>query len=1067
MACSAVQVALQIVPTVTGMQHLRRYLARGGLPDCRVYNRWPKGRLFENSLGICVTFIQPLWWWLISKGIGMSNRFNKAALLTGSFLAGALIATPATAQDADSSEEASEDNAIVVTGSRLNVNPNLEGASPVVTVTAEDLQAQGTVRIEDLVNQLPQVFAGQAGEVSNGASGTATLNLRGLGSQRTLVLIDGRRLPYGSSAISSANLDLVPTQLVERVDVLTGGNSAVYGSDAVGGVANFILKRDFEGVELDFQGGFQQNGNQQEFFQSVLSAGGQLIPDAATDGVEFSITGTLGTNTADGRGNVTLYANYEKREAVTQDNRAFSACTIGNSTSSTSFGGAGCVGSANFRLFGGPGGFAFQEEDGTIVPFAGGPAQTYNFGQRNFFQRPSERFTLYAKGHYEISDNMEFFADISYVDNFSDAQIAETASFGIGAYSVNCDNPYIQGTPGLALTDIFGCTAADIAAGNDVSGITASHRNVEGGPRNSRLENSAFRLVSGVRGDFADNVWAYEVFGQYAQTSDTSISTNDFVVANLQQALFAVDDGTGNVVCRDQSGGCVPYNPFQRNADGTTSITSDQTDFIQGVGVVVGETSQLVVGANLQADLGEYGFSSPFSDNGIGFLVGVEYREDTLDSIPDEISQVPGGGFTGVGGATLPVSGSVNVYELYSEIQVPLVTDRPFFQELTLEGSYRYSDYTADGNGVTSGFSTHAFGIEGVWAPVDDIKFRGQFQRSVRAPNVIELFTGQDTGLPNLNSAGANANGVQLFDPCASDAPIATFEQCARTGVTAGQYGSILDVISGQTQSLTGGNPNLEPESSDTYTFGAVFEPSFAPGLVVSVDYFDITVEDFISAGIAAQVVLDNCLATGDAAFCGLITRAASGTLAAGTFGVGFQQTNINIAELNTSGFDVQVLYSMDVDGIGAFGIDYNATILDTNDFIPFPGGDPIDCAGFLNNGCVQPVNPKYRHRAVLSWETLFGVDANLTWRHFSSTDNDVVDANPEIDDQLPAQNYLDFSFFYDITDNIALRGGVLNFLNNQPPVSASSGPPLGNGNTFPTIYDTGRSFFAGVNFKF
>ncbi len=1005
-------------------------------------------------------------------------NFSKQLRLSAGTLAVGLVlsSAPAFAQDADITSDgdeaaSSDDNQILVTGSRLNVNPNLEGASPVLSVSQEQIRAQGTVRIEDLTNQLPQVFAGQAGEVSNGASGTSTLNLRGLGSQRTLVLIDGRRLPYGSSSISSANLDLIPTQLVERVDVLTGGASAVYGSDAVGGVANFILKDDFEGIELDFQGGFQQNGNDIDFFENVLAAGGQPIPGPVTDGAEFSVTGIIGTNTADGRGNVTIFANYEKREQVTQDNRVFSACTIGESSAATSFGGAGCVGSANFRLFGGPGGFTFQEEDGTIIPFAGGPAQTYNFGQRNFFQRPSERFTIYAKGQYEISDNMEFFADLSYVDNVSDAQIAETASFGIGAYSINCDNPFIQNTPGIQLTDVFGCDAAAIAAGTDVTGITASHRNIEGGPRNSRLENSAFRIVTGIRGDFGDGVWNYEVFGQYAETSDTSVSTNDFVVANLQQAFFAVDDGNGNVVCRDPSGGCVPYNPFQRNADGSTRITSDQTDFIQGVGIVIGETSQLVAGANVQADLGEYGFSSPFSDEGVAFLVGVEYREDTLASFPDEISQVPGGGFTGVGGATLAVAGAVDVYELYSELQIPLVTDRPFFEELTVSGQYRYSDYTANGNGTTNGFSTNAFGIQGLWAPVEDIKFRAQFQRSVRAPNVIELYTGQNTGLPNLNSAGTNSAGVQLFDPCASANPIASFEQCARTGVTAAQFANatnpILDVISGQTQSLTGGNPDLDPESSDTYTFGVVVEPRFIPGLTFSVDYFDITVDDFISAGIGAQVVLDNCLATGDPTFCNLIVRSSTGSLAAGTFGVGFQQTNINIAELNTSGFDIQARYSTDIGNLGGFSLDYAATILDTNDFVPFPGGEAIDCAGFLNNGCVQPVNPSYRHRAILGWQTNFGLDLNLTWRHFAGTNDEPNTDAPEVDERLPAINYLDFSFFADLNDTVSLRGGVLNFTNEQPPVSTSSGPPLGNGNTFPTIYDTGRTFFAGVNFRF
>jgi iron complex outermembrane receptor protein len=1006
----------------------------------------------------------------------MKNTKFMGRFLSSTMIAGlAITAAPALAQDADVTSDdsaAEEQSTIVVTGSRLNVNPNLEGAAPILSVTSEQIQSRGTTRIEDLTNQLPQVFAGQAGEVSNGASGTSTLNLRGLGAERTLVLIDGRRLPYGSSLFAPVNLDLVPTQLVERVDILTGGASAVYGSDAVGGVANFVLKRDYEGFELDVQGGFQQNGNAQDFFQNVLGAANISGPGSVVDGEEYSITGLLGTNTADGRGNVTIFANYEKRNAVTQNNRSFSACTIGESSNpTTSFGGAGCVGSGNFRLFGGngPSGLAFQQEDGTIVDYVGGPAQTYNFGARNYFQRPSERFTLYGKGQYEIADNLEVFADISYTDNISDAQIAESASFGIGAYSINCDNPYIQNTPGLNLaTDVFGCSAQDILDGTIVDGVTASHRNVEGGPRNSRLENSTFRIVSGLRGDFADGVWAYEIFGQYAETSDTSISTNDFVIANLEQAFLAVDDGNGNVVCIDPTGGCVPYNPFQRL--GTDSaITSDQTDFIQGVGIVVGETSQRVYGANIQGDLGEYGVSSPWAEDGVGLLVGVENRTDKLESIPDEISQVPGGGFTGVGGATLPVKGSVDVFELYAELQIPIIQDMPGFNELTLAGQYRYSDYTAKGNNTTNDFTTDAFGVQLTWSPVEDVTLRGQFQRAVRAPNVIELYTGQDTGLPNLNSAGVNANGIQLFDPCASNAPLLPLDICARTGVTAAQYGNILDVISGQTQAITGGNPNLRPESSDTWTAGVVFTPSFAPGLSISIDYFDITVEDFISAGVAAQTTLNNCLETGDAAFCDLITRAASGTLAAtGQPGQGFLQTNINIAELNTSGFDAQVLYSVDIGNLGSLSFDYAGTLLDTNDYIPFPGGDPIDCAGFLDNGCIQPVNPKYRHRLLTTWQTpVEGLDTTITWRYFSGTDNEAVDANPQIDDRFPSINYVDFSFFYQLNDTVSLRGGVLNALNQQPPVSTSSGPPLGNGNVFPTIYDTGRSFFGGVNFKF
>lgn len=961
----------------------------------------------------------------------------------------------------------------MVTGSRLNLNPNLEGAAPVLSVSQEQLQSQGTVRVEDLVNQLPQVFAGQAGEVSNGASGTATLNLRGVGSVRTLVLIDGRRLPYGSSSISSANLDLIPTQLIERVDVLTGGASAVYGSDAIGGVANFILRRDFEGVELDLQGNFQQTGNGKSFFDNVTAAGGQIVPDSIVDGEEFIATAMIGTNTSDGRGNVTVYASYEKRNEVTQNNRSFSACTIGQSSSATSFGGAGCVGSSNFRRFAdffngdGTNDDVFQQEDGTIVPFVGGPAQTFNFGALNFFQRPSERFTLYGRAHYDITDNVEAFLDVSYTDVFSDAQIAQTASFG-AIYDINCDNPFISGTPGIDLaTEVFGCSAADIANGVVKSNLFASHRNIEGGPRNSRLENSAFRMVGGLRGDFADGIWAYEVFGQYSETSDSSLSTNDFIIENLQQAFLAVDDGAGNVVCSDPSGGCVPYNIFQRGPGGESLVSQAALDFIQGVGLVIGETTQLVYGGNIQGDLGEYGVSSPWADDGVALLVGFEGREDTLESIPDEISQVPGGGFTGVGGATLPVAGEVEVLEFFAELQVPIVQGMPFFEELTLSGQYRYSDYDAEGNNTTNSFSTDAYGVQLTWKPIEDVTLRGQFQRAVRAPNVIELYTGQNTGLPNLNST-LNSNGDQIFDPCATPFPTASAAACANTGVTAAQFGNVPDVISGQTQSLTGGNPNLEPEVSDTYTFGIVVTPAVIPGLNVSVDYFDISIDGFIQGGIAAQTALDQCLATGDPTFCDLINRASNGSLIAGIPGVGFTQTNLNIAELETSGFDIQINYSTDIGSYGGLRFDYAATYLDKFDFASFPGDTPIECAGFLNNGCVAPVNPEYRHRMLVTWETpVEGLESSITWRHFSGTDNDPDVAAPEIDDSFPSVNYVDFSFFYEITDSIRLRGGVLNIFDVIPPVSTSSGPPLGNGNTFPTIYDTARTVFGGVNFRF
>ncbi|WP_284369036.1 TonB-dependent receptor domain-containing protein [Algimonas porphyrae] len=996
------------------------------------------------------------------------RRTLKSKFLLSTIMGGVMASagmTAAMAQDATADEDE-----VIVTGSRLNVNPNLTAANPVLTVDDSEISFRGTVNIEDLTNNLPQVFAGQAAEVSNGSSGTSTLNLRGLGAVRTLTLIDGRRLPYGSSQTTAVNLDLIPTNLVERVEILTGGASAVYGSDAIGGVANFILKRDFEGVELDAQYSFEQNSNGIDLYDDVLRAGGQPVPDSVTDGEQINLAATIGVNSADGRGNVTIHGSYQNREEIVQANRSFSACTLGASTGASSANGFGCVGSGNFRLFAGPGGLAFQQEDGTIIPYVGGPAQTFNFGASNFFQRPAERVTIFGKGHYEIFDGHELFADISYVNNFSDAQIAPSASFGFGAYQINCDNPLINGTPGLNLaTDVYGCTAADIAAGNDVGGITASHRNVEGGSRNSRLENEALRMSFGLRGTLADS-WDYELFTQFSRTNDESISTNDFVIANLQDAFFAVDDGNGNVVCRSGNPGCVPYNVFTRPG-GQTGVTQAALDYIQGIGIVSGETEQLVFGGNAQTNLSDYGIASPWApDTGVGLLVGAEWREDTLNATPDQISQIPGGGFTGVGGATLPVQGSVQVFELFGELEVPIVTGMAGIHELVFNGQYRYSDYDTDGNGVQNSFSTDAYGLQLRYAPVEELTFRGQFQRAVRAPGVIELFTGQNTNLPNLNQL---PNG--LFDPCAGPTPAASAAACANTGVTAAQYGSVPDVIAGQTQSLTGGNPLLNPEVSDTYTLGLVFTPTFVDGLNITVDYFDITVEDFINAGIPSQTVLDNCLATGDATFCSLITRDALGSLNSGQAGVGFQSTNINIAELSTSGFDVQVGYQFDLAGMGAenagdFALQYAGTFTEEFNFVPFPGDAGTDCAGFFGNACDvanTPVVPSYRHRAIFTWNTpVDGLQVNTTWRHYSGVDN--IGANPApVDTDLPAQDYVDLAASYEFMEGITGRVGVNNLFLEQPPVSISAGPPLGNGNTFPTIYDTGRFIFFGLNTKF
>lgn len=1003
----------------------------------------------------------------------------------------ALGATPIVAQAQTQQQQTAaaeeEIEQIIVTGTRL-VNAAAESPVPVVQFDASEIDARGAIRIEDVLNILPQVFPGQTSEVSNGATGTSTLDLRGLGSIRTLVLIDGKRLPFGSAETSSPNLDIVPTQLIERVDIVTGGASAVYGSDALAGVANFILKSDFSGVEVDAQVGVHHAGNSNKFMEQVLAAGGQPDAGSAVDGRDVFATILVGANTDDGRGNVTAYLSYQNQNEILQRDRDVSACAIGPASGPLSFMGVGCVGSSSFRRFFNRGGptDVFQEADGTLVPFVGGPDQTFNFGPFNFFQRPNERFLINARGHYMIADevgpleNVEVYTDLSFMNNRTDAQIAPSASF-FRPFKTNCDNPLLQqglgpnGNGVGTFFDLLGCSTPDEDGDlpEEVS-LIFGHRNVEGGNRVSNIEISTWRTIVGFRGDAFDNNFQWDAFGQFARTNLIDTSKNDLNFNRVQDALFIVDDGNGNPVCRSGNAGCVPWDVFTRTPDGKTGVTQAAVDYIQGVGIVTGRTEQRVIGGTFQGDLTPYGIRSPLANSGASMLIGAEYRLDKLSRQPDDISQIPGGrGLTGTGGATLPVAGQLGVWEVFTEAQIPLIEDAPFVKELGFSGAYRRSDYKTQGNNVKNGFDTDTWFVGLTWAPDEQVRVRAQFQRAIRAPNVIELFTGQNTGLFNL-STGPNG----LFDPCAGDfdpntptpEPQRSFAECARTGVTQSQFGSIPDNPAGQFNVTTGGNPFLEAENGDTYTIGVVLTPDFAPGLTLAVDYFDIEIDNTIST-IPPQTSLQNCLDTGDDRFCRLIIRDRFGSLFLDNANFeGVQATNTNIASLETKGVDISARYELDLadlglDNSGSLTFDYVGTVLDTLDTTPLPGADPIKCKGKFAGQCGTP-NPKYRHRLFVNWNTPWALTVSATWRYFGNT---VIDGNAAtfLDEKTGRQNYLDLVFRYQVTENLEARFGANNLLGNTPPLNTSGGPPSGNGNTFPNVFDIDRFIFFGINVGF
>ncbi|WP_162176754.1 TonB-dependent receptor domain-containing protein [Hyphomonas beringensis] len=968
-------------------------------------------------------------------------------------LAAMLGAASLSASAQEDVEESKVEETIIVTGSRI-ANANVMSPSPVTTVGAEQIQARGTVRVEDMLNTLPQVSPSEGSGRANEAAGTANVDLRGLGAERTLVLVDGRRMPYGSPISAPADLNQIPSMLVERVEVLTGGASAVYGADAVAGVVNFIMKDDFEGIMIDTQVGAFQTGNSNDMLERTLNASNQPVPGSTMDGESVDINVVFGMNGDDGRGNITGYFNWKKQNEVLQGERISSACALGYSDGVFSCGGSGTTFPGQFTsLGGGIAPFSFTlAEDGGIRDYDPS-TDTYNYAPLNHFIRPNERYSFGAMGHYDVSDKVELYGSFAFTNDVTTAQIAPSGDF-LQTNTINCDNPMLsdEQVQTICIDNGIDPNAADIA--DRTAALSIGRRNVEGGGRRNEIEHTSYRVVGGFRGDL-DDVWSYDVFGQYAKVSYSDSAENFFNLDKLRNALeVRIDPETGEAACQVAIDGtdptCAPYNIFELGG-----VTQEALDYIQSPGFREGEVTQEMFSAVLTGDMTQYGIATPWSETGLQVVFGAEYREEYLTQKNDALTREGK-----LGTARPDVEGGVNVYEFFTELQLPLVENRPGIDELAINGAYRYSDYYD----TTGSQGTYALGL--TYAPVPEYRFRAQFQRATRSPNPIELYSPQS---PFEFTLPANANG--LYDPCAGANPARSQTECARTGVTAAQYGNIADNPAAQFRNISGGNPNLDVEKSNTYTFGVVASPSFVPGLNLSVDYFNIEVEDFIGS-IPEEESLNQCLTTGDEYFCGLINRGANGTLWAGDDAYVIA-TKLNTGSLKTSGVDVSASYNFDVASYGSVRVDYLATFLDTLDKEPLPGLDVIECAGYFasTNSSCGTSKPKYRHNLPVSWMTPWGdLTVRATWRHIGSVD--LVGSNVDnVNTVLEARDYLDLSMKATVRDGVALRFGVNNVFDRNPPVSTnvgSAGGSFGNGNTFPQVYDAlGRYMFAGVNVTF
>lgn len=960
------------------------------------------------------------------------------------------FAVPAQAQDND-------DDEIVVTGSRI-AKKDFVSNSPIATVDAAQFEKTFSINTENLLNTLPQTVPGLDRTSNNPGNGSATVDLRGLGANRTLVLVNGTRMvPFGQNGV--VDLNTIPTSLIKNVEVLTGGASSVYGADAVAGVVNFILKDDFEGAEANV---------------------GYSITDQGDAGL-LNISSTWGANFADGRGNVVFDASYANREQLFQGDREFSSVALFNNGDNSGLEPGGSSGVPQGALFAG---FDFGQPvgadaeiggganvglgiftpTGDIRPFdlSGDVNDFYNYAPVNFLQLPQERFTLTSLASYEINDHIEVYGRGTFAQNRVDSQLAPTPIFApTGAdtapFTFSLDgNPFLTPNSQQIISNSLGDGVDTDGDGIDdtaTPGLFNLRRRLEEvGPRQTVDVNDAFQITLGARGDITDT-WSYDAYFQEGRTVRAQTQNGNVSRTRFSQALLLADaDGDGNVdigpdgqpTCADTTSNgaaidCAPLNLF-----GEGNISQEAADFINTAVAATSEFSQTVVQGNLIGELPNVGF---FTEEAIGAAFGAEYIEVSADFRPSQ--DLASGNIAGFN-ASPPSGGTFDVYSAYGELQIPLVTDLPFAKRIQLDLAGRYSDYSTSGG-------TEAYKIGGEWEFNDQFRVRGNYNRAVRAPNIGELFAPIGTNFPGAqdpcSAAGAPAGGVTA----------AVSAVCVATGVPAGNVGSnLINTISGQVRTLAGGNPNLDVETADTFTIGFVAQPDFVPGLSFSVDYYDITVNDAIAAfGGGAQNVLTTCLTNTEvggagSAFCDVITRNADGSV--GEISLQAQ----NVASIANSGIDLLANYDFELANIGDISLSYNATYNLENDFVAFDGDDPITCNGEFGTTCGEP-DPTYRHRFTANLDR-DDWSFQTVWRLVGGVDDD-AEPGTNFVEEIGTFHYFNSSVSKDFGDNLTLTVGANNLFDRDPPVIGDNDEQA---NTFPATYDVfGRTFFANAKVRF
>lgn len=877
------------------------------------------------------------------------------------------------------------------------------GAVPVEVIDRDLIRQTASATIDQLLGKRPQFQPSVTEAVNLGNAGIASLDLRGLGSFRTLVLVNGRRQPsYSAGGVVDVNM--IAPALVRRIDLLTGGASTAFGSDAVAGVVNIVLDDRIEGIALD--------------------ASSRLT--ARADGGLLDLSASAGQRLGD-RGHVTASLSLMRRRAILQGARSFSARPLSSADLKSPAGSTTSVPAVIVNSFrpGGPSLYQVTADGGLDRYYA-----DYNSAAPSALIVPLDRWSATLLGDYALSDAVTVFGEVRHSRSIVTTISAPTGTFG-GTFTIRPGNAFLSATQSSLL---FGPGARTNPDGSTT--ISIDRRFVEAGDRRVRYDNRGWQAVGGLRGSAGALGW--EAFIHYGETRRSTRYGSDVSRARVVQALDSVT-GAGGPECRDPTGGCRPLDLFSG-----APIAADAIAFISADGAQTERTSQLVAGASLSAPVA--GVASPWARSPVTVRFGAEYRRETARSA---VSAAYGSGdLIGYGQGRAFPAFAFDVAEGFGDIRVPLIEGMPLARSLVVEGALRLADYSTAG-------SATAWKAGAVWRPFEALTARVNWTRSVRAPSLFEYASPRFAGLD-----------VVASDPCAaagpaSDPALATL--CVATGVPELQIGRVPSSL--LVNATFGGNQRLRPETAHGFTVGAEWMP--VSGLRVSADWFSIRIRDAIGTfGGSAQSVVTGCYGIARNAadpFCTAITRnPVTGGLGGGA-GVGVMQLFTNGARLSTRGADLGLQYDRRLGGgqvaLGLTGSWTDRYRRQAVAFVP-----ALDCAGRFGLACAMAPMPRWRHVGSVAYR-LGAVSLFAQWRHVGPVSADA--RTPGLVRRIPAYDYLDLTLSVDVNDDFVFRAGVQNLFDTDPPlVGSRAGSPVANtGNSFPGVYDSrGAVMFVGLS---